>query len=98
MSKHIIAEAMDCQERLNKHDHWLKKLDDKLTTLLLSYKDTEITVKKDLVTYTMMRSALESANQEFDKRMKAHLQDNRDYIQQEFSECVSREVSYYYSI
>ncbi|MEM1003630.1 MAG: hypothetical protein AAGH46_13375, partial [Bacteroidota bacterium] len=87
-----------CQERLNKHDHWLKKLDDKLTTLLLSYKDTEITVKKDLVTYTMMRSALESANQEFDKRMKGHLQDNRDYIQQELSECVPREVSYCYSI
>ena len=88
----MIAETMDSYEKTVKHERIIEDLCNRLKTLELAYKDTDLMVKKELITYKMMKTAVESAGQEYDKRMAQHLQDIKDYVQIEIADFITKEV------
>ena len=94
MKKTLLADAINYHDRLSKHDSQIDQLLDRMETLEFSYRDTDLTVKKETITYKMMKIAIEAATQEYDKRMAKHLKDIKDYVQNEIADFITREVSF----
>ena len=92
MSKPLLADVINYHEKLTKHENQIDQILNRMETLELSYKDTDLTVKKDTITYKMMKIAVETASQEYDKRMSQHLQDIKDYVQIEIADFITKDV------
>ena len=67
MERHLLADAMNNSDRFIKHQCIIDNLLERMETLELSFKDTDLVVKKETITYKMMKIAIEAATQEYEK-------------------------------